>query len=58
VPASGSTYWVGEAMQGKDYVDAGPTPDTTGRATRTLAANAAHAAHAARLLADAPYPPA
>lgn len=55
MPASGSTYWVGEAMQGKDYVDAGPTPDTTGRATRTLAANAAHAA---RLLADAPYPPA
>jgi len=39
-------------MQGKDYVDAGPPPDTTGRATRTLAA------HAARLLADAPYPPA
>jgi hypothetical protein len=55
VPASGGTYWVGEAMQGKDYVDAGAKPDTTGKATKTLAANAAHAA---RLLADAPYPPA
>jgi multimeric flavodoxin WrbA len=55
VPASGGTYWVGEAMQKTDYVDAGPKPDTTGQATKTLAANAAHLA---RLLADAPYPPA
>ena len=35
------------------YRDAGPKPDTTGRATKTLAANAAHLA---RLLADNPYP--
>lgn len=54
VPAAASTYWVGEAMQKKDYRDAGPQPETTGAATRTLAA---HAAHLARLLRDSPYPP-
>ncbi|MEV4283014.1 NAD(P)H-dependent oxidoreductase [Actinoplanes xinjiangensis] len=53
VPAAGSTYWVGEAMQTLDYQDAGPKPDTTGAATATLAANAAHLAH---LLAENPYP--
>jgi multimeric flavodoxin WrbA len=53
IPASASTYWVGEAMGGVDYKDAGPKPDTTGTATKTLAANAAHLA---RLLADQPYP--
>ena len=54
VPAAAGTYWVGEAMQKKDYKDAGPQPDTTGAATKTLAANAAHLA---RLLRDSPYPP-
>ncbi|WP_433089425.1 flavodoxin family protein [Dactylosporangium sp. CA-052675] len=54
VPAAGGTYWVGEAMRKTDYSDAGPKPDTTGAATKTLAANAAHLA---RLLADSPYPP-
>jgi hypothetical protein len=44
---------VGEAMGGVDYQDAGPKPDTTGAATKTLAANAAHLA---RLLASSPYP--
>jgi multimeric flavodoxin WrbA len=53
VAASASTYWVGEAMGGVDYQDAGPKPDTTGAATKTLAANAAHLA---RLLASSPYP--
>jgi multimeric flavodoxin WrbA len=53
VAASASTYWVGEAMGGVDYQDAGPKPDTTGAATKTLAANAAHLA---RLLARSPYP--
>lgn len=51
--ANASTYWVGEAMGGVDYRDAGPKPDTTGAATRTLAANTAHLAH---LLAAQPYP--
>ncbi|GAB7051649.1 flavodoxin family protein [Catenuloplanes indicus] len=53
--AAGSTYWVGEAMGSVDYRDAGPKPDTTGSATKTLAANTAHLAH---LLAKEPYPPA
>ncbi|SES00448.1 Multimeric flavodoxin WrbA [Lentzea xinjiangensis] len=54
IPAAGGTYWVGEAMQTLDYDRAGPKPDTTGAATKTLAANAAHLA---RLLRDTPYPP-
>ncbi|MFI5496653.1 flavodoxin family protein [Actinoplanes sp. NPDC051859] len=53
IPAAGGTYWVGEAMGKLDYKDAGPKPDTTGDATKTLAANAAHLA---RLLASAAYP--
>lgn len=52
IPAAGSTYWVGEAMQKLDYNKAGPKPDTTGKATTALAANAAHLA---RLLSDQPY---
>ena len=53
VPAAGSTYWVGEAMQKTDYDAAGPKPETTGAATKTAAA---HAAHLARLLKADPYP--
>ena len=53
IAASASTYWVGEAMQRVDYDQAGPKPDTTGKATTTLAANTAHVAH---LLAGSPYP--
>lgn len=55
IAAGGGTYWVGEAMQKTDYVDARPKPDTTGAATTTLAANTVHLA---RLLAANPYPPA
>jgi multimeric flavodoxin WrbA len=53
VPAGGPTYWVGEAMQGTDYVDHDVTPEATAGTTRTLAANAAHLA---RLLKDSNYP--
>ena len=53
IPASAATYWVGEAMQTVDYNDVGPRPDTTGKATKALAANAAHVA---RLLKGMPYP--
>jgi multimeric flavodoxin WrbA len=53
IAAAASTYWVGEAMGKVDYRDAGPKPDTTGSATKALAANAAHLAH---LLAKQPYP--
>ena len=54
IAAAGSTYWVGEAMQKKNYDEAGPKPETTGAATKTAAANTAHLA---RLLAATPYPP-
>jgi multimeric flavodoxin WrbA len=44
VPAEGSVYWVGEAMQAVDFRDKCPTPEVTATATRTLARNAAHLA--------------
>jgi multimeric flavodoxin WrbA len=53
IPAAASTYWVGEAMGGTDYNEAGPKPDTTGKATKTLATNAAYLA---QILAKQPYP--
>jgi hypothetical protein len=53
VAAAASTYWVGEAMQTLDYDQAGPKPDTTGKATTALAANTAHLA---RSLSENPYP--
>lgn len=53
IAAAGSTYWVGEAMNRLDYDKAGPKPDTTGAATKALAANTAHLA---RLLAEHEYP--
>lgn len=40
-------------MQGVDYTDKEPTPETTAGTTRTLARNLAHLAG---LLAEAPYP--
>jgi len=53
IPAAGVTYWVGEAMQGEDYVDRDPTPEKTAGTTKTVAANAAHLA---ALLKSATYP--
>ena len=53
IPAAGVTYWVGEAMQGEDYVDQSPTPEKTAETTKTVAANAAHLA---ALLKAANYP--
>jgi multimeric flavodoxin WrbA len=54
IPASSSTYWVGEAMSGVDYRDLDPRPETTAGTTKTTAA---HTAHLARLLRGAPFPP-
>jgi multimeric flavodoxin WrbA len=51
--ATASTYWVGEAMQGTDYLDLDKTPEKTASATAAAARNAVHLA---RLLRDAPYP--
>jgi hypothetical protein len=53
IPAEGSVYWVGEAMQGVDFKDKSPTPEGTAAAASTLARNAAHLA--GLLKADA-YP--
>jgi multimeric flavodoxin WrbA len=55
IPAEGSVYWVGEAMQGVDFKDKSPTPGAVATATKTLARNAAHLA---RILKEQPYPPA
>ncbi|MEZ0578080.1 flavodoxin family protein [Nocardioides sp. MH1] len=55
VAANGSTYWVGEAMQGTDYNDLDETPEKTASTTKTAAANTAHLA---RLLKESGYPPA
>ncbi|MEU5400242.1 NAD(P)H-dependent oxidoreductase [Streptomyces sp. NPDC005963] len=49
------TYWVGEAQQGTDYQDLDETPEAVAATTQTLAANAVHLA---KLLGEAPYPPA
>jgi multimeric flavodoxin WrbA len=53
LPASGMTYWVGEAMHRTDYKDLPSGSDKTDETTKTAAANAAHLA---MLLADKPYP--
>lgn len=53
ISANAVTYWVGEAMQGTDYKDKSPRPETTAGTTKTLAA---HAVHLARLLGGSPYP--
>src|SRR5690606_11664498 len=40
IPAQGVTYWVGEAMQGVDYLDKDPTPEATAGTTATVARHA------------------
>ncbi|WP_439519281.1 flavodoxin family protein [Hydrogenophaga sp.] len=44
IPASASTYWVGEAMGDTNYVDLDATPEKTAGTTRTLARLTAHLA--------------
>ena len=51
--AQGSTYWVGEAMQGTDYQDLDGGAEKTTETTKTAAATTAHLA---RLLRQSPYP--
>jgi multimeric flavodoxin WrbA len=47
------TYWVGEAMTGKEYKEFGKPPEKVALATAMAAANAAHLA---KLLKAGPYP--
>lgn len=51
--ASGSTYWVGEAMHKTDYIELKQAAEKTATATRTMAATTAHLA---RLLQANAYP--
>jgi multimeric flavodoxin WrbA len=44
IPASGGTYWVGEAMGKVNYQDLARTPGKVAANTRMLASNAAHLA--------------
>ncbi|MDO1528201.1 NAD(P)H-dependent oxidoreductase [Fulvimonas sp. R45] len=53
IPAAGSSYWVGEAMQKTNYIDLDETPEALAGAIRTQACNAAHLAE---LLRAKPYP--
>ena len=53
VPAQAVCYWVGEAMQRRDFKDLEAIPEVTERTARMTAANAVHLA---RLLAERPYP--
>ncbi|GAA4382044.1 flavodoxin family protein [Nocardioides caricicola] len=51
--STAGTYWVGEAMQGTDYLELEKTPEKTASATEAAVRNAVHLA---RLLRDSPYP--
>jgi multimeric flavodoxin WrbA len=53
IPAGGFTYWVGEAMTGKEYKSLFKTPKAVADWTPLLASNTAHLA---RLLKDRKYP--
>ena len=53
IPANGSCYWVGEAMQKTDFKDLPHVPEKVQQAASMLARNAAHVA---RLLGRDGYP--
>jgi multimeric flavodoxin WrbA len=53
IPTGGVTYWVGEAMGSKNYVDLKKTPKEVAEWTPVLASNAAHLA---KLLKKSNYP--
>ncbi len=48
IPAQGGTYWNGEAMHTTDYLELDETPEATGSALKTAAANAVHLAELLR----------
>lgn len=53
IPAIGSTYWVGEAMNKKDFKDLDKIPSNVAETTKSVAANAVHLA---KLLKKNGYP--
>jgi multimeric flavodoxin WrbA len=48
IPAQGSTYWNGEAMQTKDYQDLDEVPEPVAKTTAAAARNGAHLASVLR----------
>jgi|TARA_R100000501_G_scaffold13654_4_gene24992 multimeric flavodoxin WrbA len=53
IPAAAACYWVGEAMQSKDFKDFSKPPEKVDQTAGMVAGNAAHLA---RILKDTPYP--
>jgi multimeric flavodoxin WrbA len=53
IPAGVATYWVGEAMQTKDFKDLQRTPEVVADWNKMIASNTAHLA---RLLSKETYP--
>ena len=53
IPASAACYWVGEAMQKKDFKELEEIPDPVRQSVQMAASNAAHLAG---LLKERPYP--
>ncbi len=53
IPAGAADYWVGEAMQKKDFKDLKQVPEPVAQGAAMLAANAVHLA---TMLKDKPYP--
>lgn len=53
IPAASACYWVGEAMNKKDFKDLEEVPKVTRETARMVASNAVHLAN---LLKSSPYP--
>lgn len=53
IPAGGADYWVGEAMQKKNFLDLPEVPEPVAQGAAMLAANAVHVA---TMLKERPYP--
>jgi hypothetical protein len=53
IPTGGVTYWAGEAMGSKNYIDFDTAPKAVAEWTPVLASNAAHLA---KLLKQSNYP--
>jgi multimeric flavodoxin WrbA len=53
IPAGGADYWVGEAMQKRNFVDLPQVPEPVRNGAEMLASNAVHLAN---MLKERPYP--
>ena len=53
IPAGAADYWVGEAMQKKNFIDLPEVPEPVRKGAEMLASNAVHLA---TMLKDKPYP--